>query len=175
MNDSSAPPPSSRLEQDLIAARARIAELENQLRSARTRPAMPAMDGSGPNAAVYQSLVDNLPLSIMTFDRAGRVTFVNRFHLDTFARGRLGPEFFLGRHLTELPGLVSAGLRDELEGLVQGRTLALESVFIPHLSAGGSAWQSVRGIPLHAQPGCARALKFRPMRGIQVLFHGLSR
>lgn len=149
MNDSSAPPPSSRLEQDLIAARARIAELENQLRNARTRHATPAMDGSGPNAAVYQSLVDNLPLSIMTFDRDGRVTFVNRFHLETFARGRLGPQFFLGRHLTELPGLVSAGLRDELEGLVQGRTLALESVFIPHLSAGGSAWQSVRGIPLH--------------------------
>ncbi len=148
MNDSSAPPPSSRLEQDLIAARARIAELEKRLRSSEARPAMPGPDGSGPNAAVFQSLVDNLPLSIMTFDRTGRVTFVNRFHLDTFARGRLDPEFFLGRHLTELPGLVSAGLRDELEGLIRGRSLALESVFVPRLSAGGSAWQSVRGIPL---------------------------
>ena len=149
MNDSSAPPPSSRLEQDLIAARARIAELENRLRSSGARPAMLAPDGSGASAAVFQSLVDNLPLSIMTFDRDGRVTFVNRFHLETFARGRLGPEFFLARHLTGLPGLVSAGLRDELEGLILGRPLALESVFIPHLSAGGSAWQSVRGIPLH--------------------------
>ena len=149
MNDSSAPHPSSRLEQDLIDARARIAELENRLRSSRTRPVTQGPDGSGSNAAVFQSLVDNLPLSIMTFDRDGRVTFVNRFHLDTFARGRLGPEFFLGRHLTELPGLVSAGLKDELEDLIQGRSLALESVFIPHLSAGGSAWQSLRGIPLH--------------------------
>ncbi|WP_459826253.1 PAS domain S-box protein [Desulfomicrobium salsuginis] len=148
MHDSSAPPPSSRLEQDLIAARARIAELESLLLSLQSRPG-PVQDAGGSNAAVYQSMVDNLPLSIMTYDRNGRVTFVNRFHLETFARGRLGPEFFLGLHLTELPGLVSAGLRDELEGLIQGQPLALESVFIPRLSAGGSAWQSVRGIPLH--------------------------
>ena len=68
--------------------------------------------------ALHQSLVDNLPLSIMTFDRDGRVTFVNRFHLEHFAKGRLDAAFFLGRRVMDLPGLVSAGLGPALAMLL---------------------------------------------------------
>lgn len=111
-------------------------------------PPQAANDGTLPGAALDQALADNLPLSIMTYDRTGRITFVNRFHLETFARGRLGPEFFLGLHLTELPGLVSAGLKEDLFRLLKGTPLTMESVHIPRLSAGGSAWQSIRGVPV---------------------------
>ncbi len=97
---------------------------------------------------LYQSLVDNLPLSIMTFDREGKINFVNQFHIDGFAKGRLDKEFFLGRTLHELPGLVSAGLGPELEKVLQGQSLNLPSLFIPRLAAGGSAWQSIKAIPL---------------------------
>lgn len=151
MDKTSPPPNSPPLELELAAARARIEELERQLRGGERPSAAghePPPGGLVAGIGLSQSLVDNLPLSIMAYDRGGRVTFVNRFHLTAFAKGRLKPEFFLGRPLTELPGLSSAGLREDLERLIQGHALTLESVFIPRLSAGGSAWQSVRGIPL---------------------------
>ena len=97
---------------------------------------------------LYQSLVDNLPLSIMTFDRDGRINYVNQFHMDGFARGRLGRQYFLGRTLHELPGLVSAGIGPDLERVLQGQPLTLPSLHVPRLAAGGSAWQSLKAIPL---------------------------
>jgi PAS domain S-box-containing protein len=97
---------------------------------------------------LYQSLVDNLPLSIMTFDREGKINYVNQFHIDGFARGQLDKEYFLGRALHELPGLVSAGLGPVLEDVRHGRHVNLPNLFIPRLAAGGSAWQSVKAIPL---------------------------
>ena len=97
---------------------------------------------------LYQSLVDNLPLSIMTFDREGIINYVNQFHIEGFARNLLDKEYFLGRALHELPGLVSAGIGPDLEHVLGGRPLNLPSLFIPRLAAGGSAWQSVKAIPL---------------------------
>jgi PAS domain S-box-containing protein len=97
---------------------------------------------------LYQSLVDNLPLSIMTFDRDGKINYVNQFHIDSFAKGRLDKEYFLGRALHELPGLISAGIGPDLKQVLQGRPVNQTSLFIPRLAAGGSAWQSVKAIPL---------------------------
>jgi PAS domain S-box-containing protein len=97
---------------------------------------------------LYQSLVDNLPLSIMTFDRDGKINYVNEYHLDNFAKGLLDEEYFLARALHELPGLVSAGIAPDLKEVLHGRPLNLPSLFIPRLAAGGSAWQSVKAIPL---------------------------
>jgi PAS domain S-box-containing protein len=97
---------------------------------------------------LYQSLVDNLPLSIMTFDRDGKINYVNQFHINSFAKNLLDKDFFLGRALHELPGLVSAGIGSDLERVLDGRPLNLPSLFIPRLAAGGSAWQSVKAIPL---------------------------
>ena len=132
------------LEAELAAARARIADLERSL----ARPGRdPEEAGRRGAEALHQSLVDNLPLSIMTFDRHGRVTFVNRFHLEHFAKGRLDAAFFLGRRVMELPGLVSAGLGQALAMLLEGFPVTLESVFVPQLAGGGSAWQSIKGIP----------------------------
>jgi len=97
---------------------------------------------------LYQSLVDNLPLSIMTFDREGKINYVNQFHIDSFTRGELDKEYFLDRALHELPGLVSAGIGPDLEQVFHGRPVNLPSLLIPRLAAGGSAWQSVKAIPL---------------------------
>ncbi len=97
---------------------------------------------------LYQSLVDNLPISIMTFDQKGKINYVNQFHIDSFTSGRLDKDCFLGRTLHELPGLVSAGIGPDLEQVLHGRPLNLPSLFIPRLTAGGSAWQNVKAIPL---------------------------
>ena len=110
---------------------------------------------------LYQSLVEALPLSIMTFDRAGRVTFVNQFHLDVFARGRLDRAAFVGRSIFELTGIISAGLGPKLAGLLEGETVVLDGEFIPRLSGGGSAWQSIKGIPLRQEGRLAGGILIR--------------
>lgn len=97
---------------------------------------------------LHQTLVDNLPLSIMTFDKYGQIHFVNQFHLDKFSQGQLKENFFIGRSLLELPGIVSAKIQTELSSLLEGNPLHIESVYVPQTSGGGSAWQDVRGIPL---------------------------
>jgi len=98
---------------------------------------------------LYRTLVENLPLSIMTFDQTGRIDFVNQCHLDTFARGKRDKEFFIGRKLDELPGVVSAGFGPKLRPLLEGQPVNLDGEFIPQLAGGGSGWQSIRGIPLY--------------------------
>ena len=110
---------------------------------------------------LYQSLVEALPLSIMTFDQTGRVTFVNQFHLDAFAKGRLDRTSFIGRLIFELPGIVSAGIGHKLEGLLEGKTVVLDGEFIPQLSGGGSAWQSIKSIPLRREGRLAGGILIR--------------
>ena len=97
---------------------------------------------------LYQSLVENLPLSIMTFDQTGRVNYVNQFHLKTLALSNHEMDYFLGRSIFELPSIVSSGLGRELEPLLEGTPVFLDAQFIPRQSGGKPGWQSIKGIPL---------------------------
>ena len=100
---------------------------------------------------LYKTLLNNIPLSIMTFKSNGIINFINKFHLQIFSQGHLKEDFFIGRSIFELPGIVSAKLQDNLRPLLEGKPVYIESVYIPHTSGGGSAWQDIRGIPLFHQ------------------------
>ena len=101
----------------------------------------------------YRLLAELAPVSIMAFDPAGRITFVNRRHLDTFAAGRLDRDFFLGRRLTELPGVVRAGIADKLAPLLTGREVDLEAVHFPEFTGGHAGYVNLRGVPLVRDDG----------------------
>ncbi|MFU2208690.1 ATP-binding protein [Solidesulfovibrio sp. C21] len=88
------------------------------------------------------------PVSIMTVDAAGTILFVNDWHLANFARGKRGREFFLGRKLQELPGIVSAGIVEDIKAVLAGNPIHLESLYTDECSGGQSAYQNIRGIPL---------------------------
>jgi PAS domain S-box-containing protein len=84
----------------------------------------------------------------MCFDAQGIVTYVNDWHLSNFARGKRGRDYFLGRNVLELPGIVTSGIRDDLKSILDGRTIHLEAVYSEECSGGQSAYQSIRGIPI---------------------------
>jgi PAS domain S-box-containing protein len=96
----------------------------------------------------YRVLAEESPVSIMAFDREGKVTFVNNWHLKTFAKSKYGPDFFVGKKITELPGLVRAGIAPELERILKGETVSFEDVYFPEFTGGHSGYQSIKGVPL---------------------------
>lgn len=96
----------------------------------------------------YRILAAESPVSIMAFDGEGRVTFVNNWHLKTFAKSKYGPGFFVGKKITELPGLVRAGIAPELERVLKGETVFLEDVYFPEFTGGHSGYQSIKGMPV---------------------------
>ena len=96
----------------------------------------------------YRILVEEAPVSIMAFDGEGRVTFVNNWHLKTFAKSKYGPDFFVGKKITELPGVVRAGIAPELERVLKGETVFLEDAYFPEFTGGHSGYQSIRGVPV---------------------------
>ncbi len=104
---------------------------------------------------VFRLLAEECPVSIMAFDTRGIVTFVNRWHLKTFARNRQPAGFFLGRRIFELPGLVRAGVAELLLPILEGERVELPEVFMPRFTGGHSGWVTLRGVPL-VQEGAIR-------------------
>lgn len=96
----------------------------------------------------FKTLAEQCPISIMRFDAQGRVTFVNDWHMSKFARNILSKDFFLGKLVHELPGLVRAGVGPEVASILRGESIDLEEVYFPEFAAGGSGWVSIRGVPL---------------------------
>jgi signal transduction histidine kinase/ActR/RegA family two-component response regulator len=88
------------------------------------------------------------PLSITTFDRHGIVQFINPYHLSVFARDRHEKEYFVGKHIRELPGLVRAGIAPALEAVLEGRAVTLKDVYCPEFSGGHAGYFNIRGVPL---------------------------
>ena len=88
------------------------------------------------------------PLSIMCFNCEGRITFINDWHLKNFARDKKSRENYLGELITNLPGIVSSGLADQIEEVLHGEAFRSENVFTSEFSGGQSGYQSIRAIPV---------------------------
>jgi PAS domain S-box-containing protein len=94
-----------------------------------------------------RTLIEEAPISIMTFNEQAVVDFVNKYHITAFAKNRLDKEFFIGRKLTELPGLVSSGRLSEIEPVLRGEPVDLKEVHIPRVEGGYSGYQRVKAVP----------------------------
>ena len=94
----------------------------------------------------YHTLAEECPISIMSFDHKGVVTFVNRWHLKTFAKLKHKPEFFIGKKITELPGLVRTEVIPELEKVLQGHSVVLQDVYFPEFAGGHSGYQNIKAV-----------------------------
>ncbi|MFO7800987.1 MAG: PAS domain S-box protein, partial [Desulfovermiculus sp.] len=97
----------------------------------------------------FRLLAEKCPTSVMLFDEQGRVDFVNDWHIEKFANNKLGKEYYLGRSIHELPGLVHAGVDTEVARIFQGESIELEEVYFPEFDVGGSGWVSIRGVPIY--------------------------
>lgn len=96
----------------------------------------------------YRALVEISPISIMAFDQEGIVTFVNDWHMNAFDMGRMQPEYYLGRKIYEVQGIVRAGIDNKIRSVLDGNTVALEDVYVPPFGERGESWQNIRTAPL---------------------------
>ncbi|WP_419786299.1 PAS domain-containing sensor histidine kinase [Pseudodesulfovibrio sp.] len=99
----------------------------------------------------YRALALASPVSIITFDAEGTVNFVNDWHLRMLDKGLTSPEFYLGKKVYELSGLVRAGVADRLRPVLRGRAISLEDVHIPPFGPRPESWQNIRVAPLMAR------------------------
>ena len=95
-----------------------------------------------------RTLIEEAPISIMTYDAHGTVDFVNQYHLKVFARNHFEKDFFLGRKITELPGLVRAGCAGDLEPVLKGQPVFLDEVSFPEAHPGFSRYQRIKAVPI---------------------------
>ncbi len=95
-----------------------------------------------------RQLLDESPISIMAFDETGSITFVNRWHLDQFADGKLGLDGFLGCKVWELSGISSSGMGERVRAILEGVPLRLAEVQVPIFASGRSGYQRIYGVPL---------------------------
>ena len=109
----------------------------------------------------FRMLASESPVSIVAFDGEGRVTFVSDWHLTRFAQGQLGPEFFLGRKVWELPSLVSSGEADRVRRILGGESLHVDEVYIPSNCIGKEAYQNMRGVPFRRDGGIVGGVLIR--------------
>ncbi len=94
-----------------------------------------------------RTLIEEAPISIMSFNDQGVIDFVNKYHITAFAKNRLDKGFFIGRKLVELPGLLSSGRLPEIEPVLRGEPVDLQEVHIPPLKSGYSGYQRIKAIP----------------------------
>jgi len=99
----------------------------------------------------YRQLAEECPISIMTFDDEGKVTFVNNWHLNTFARLKYDADFFVGKKITELPGIIKAGVAAKLEKVLEGKHVFLEDVYFPEFTGEHTGYQSIKAVPVYKE------------------------
>lgn len=95
----------------------------------------------------FRMLASESPVSIISFDTQGVVTFVSRWHLLEFAKDRLGEDFFIGLKVWELPSITSAGLSGSVRSILDGEVLNLHEVYVPSNCIGEETYQNMRGVP----------------------------
>jgi PAS domain S-box-containing protein len=109
----------------------------------------------------YRQLAEESPISIMSFDAEGTVTFVNKWHLNTFARNKHDADFFLGKKITELPGIVEAGIANKIGKVLQGERVTLKDVFFPKFTGGHNGYQSIQAVPVYRKEKLAGGIMLR--------------
>jgi PAS domain S-box-containing protein len=109
----------------------------------------------------FRKLCDEAPISIMLFDKEGTIIFVNNWHIDVFTGSRLQKEFFLGKKVYELPGIVHAGIADTIKKVLKGDRFYLHEVHFPKFASGQEGYQRIVGVPIFKGANVDGGLLFR--------------
>ena len=96
----------------------------------------------------YRALFEEIPVSVMGFDKKGIIRYVNNFHIRTFDRNKHTKDFLIGKKITELPGAVRAGIADEFGKILKGETIELNDVYFSKFTGGHSGYINAKGVPL---------------------------
>ncbi|MEA5090836.1 PAS domain-containing sensor histidine kinase [Solidesulfovibrio sp.] len=106
------------------------------------------MPSPGMLECTCEQILQFAPVSVMLIDAEGVISFVNDWHLAHFAKGKWDRDHYIGKKIQELPGIVSAGVSDDIRAILDGRTIHLEAFYTDACSGGQSAYQNLRGTPI---------------------------
>lgn len=95
----------------------------------------------------YMALALAAPVSILTFDHEGTITFVNDWHMRMVDRGTTN-EFFLGKKFFDLAPVVYSGTSKKLRSVMEGKPVNLEDVHVPAYGGKKDGWYNIRLSPL---------------------------
>lgn len=96
----------------------------------------------------YMALALASPISIVTFDAEGIINFVNDWHMRMLDKGRTQPEYYIGKKISEIPGIIRAGIGHRIMQVLDGSPVSLEDVYIPPFGGREEAWNNIRLSPL---------------------------
>lgn len=96
----------------------------------------------------YRALAMASPISIITFNADGIVTFINDWHMNMLESGRIEPTQYLGRKVQDIPCIVRAGVSEQILPVFKGMHIALEDAHIPAYGDHPESWQNIRISPL---------------------------
>jgi len=96
----------------------------------------------------YKALAQASPVSIITFNAEGTITFVNDWHMLVLDKGRIQPELYIGKKIYEIPSILRAGVGDKIKPVLKGKHVSLEDVNIPAFGPREESWHNIRLSPL---------------------------
>lgn len=98
--------------------------------------------------AKYRTWFEEAAISLTTFDHNGRVEYINKYHLKTFARNKFDRDFFIGKKISELPAIVGGHCQELISQVFTGKTVEINEVYCPKFSGGHSGYMNIRAVPL---------------------------
>ena len=97
----------------------------------------------------YKTLFAKIPVSVMTFDKAGIVQNVNDYHMQHFARNYVTKNYYIGKSIYEVRGHKGDLYNELISRVLEGEVVIHEEMFIEEFTGGHSGYVNVRGVPLY--------------------------
>lgn len=118
-------------------------------------------DGVHMGRDYFRMILDECPVSIIAFDSAGVIFFVNNWHLKYLAQQAMLHGAILGQLVWELPSIVNSNVVDRLRCVLSGKAIRLPEVVVPSPVAGHETWQLMHAVPLFKEGNVVAGLLMR--------------
>ncbi|MDP3731466.1 MAG: diguanylate cyclase [Candidatus Omnitrophota bacterium] len=97
----------------------------------------------------YRGIFERVPISIVLFDKDGRIVDINPWHISHIGKGKTTQEDYIGKNVVTYPSIVKAGLSQTYAKLLKkGEPFEIADVYFPTTSGGVDAYLNVKGVPL---------------------------
>ncbi len=95
----------------------------------------------------YRTLADKTPISIVSFDSEGIITFVNEYFLANFCKGINRAEFFIGKTINQSLDCLKF-ISKEIEQVLLNKFIDLNDIEVVSIENNSMNHCNIRGVPL---------------------------
>ncbi len=97
----------------------------------------------------YKTIFENAATSIILVDKKGIITYINQYHLDNIAKGKVSEERYLGKNIISYPSILAAGIGPDYEKVLKGEKISLKAVHFSSSTGGGELYLNIKGVPIY--------------------------